>query len=199
MPTRKAFEPHFERAPDLAGFERVEEKDLAAQPYLGRADLGKVKRSFANLMYWHRPVVIIDEAHNARGALSYETFARLRPAALIEMTATPVRKGAHRSNVLYHVSAEALKAEQMIKLPIVLQAHPNWQEAVRDALLTRKRLAAEAVNEADYLRPILLLQAEDKAGEVTVEKAARPPDRAGACGGGEHRRGDGHPARSWTA
>lgn len=167
---KEAFEPHFERAPDLAGFERVEERDLAAQPYLSRADLGKVKRSFANLMYWHRPVVIIDEAHNARGSLSYETFARLRPAALIEMTATPVRKGLHRSNVLYHVSAEALKAEQMIKLPIVLQAHPNWQEAVRDALLTRKRLAAEAVNEDDYLRPILLLQAEDKAGEVTVEK-----------------------------
>lgn len=167
---KESFEPHFERAPDIAGFERVEEKDLAAQPYLSRADLGKVKRSFANLMYWHRPVVIIDEAHNARGALSYETFARLRPAALIEMTATPVRKGAHRSNVLYHVSAEALKAEQMIKLPIVLQAHPNWQEAVRDALLTRKRLAAEALSEADYLRPILLLQAEDKAGEVTVEK-----------------------------
>jgi type III restriction enzyme len=167
---KEAFEPHFERAPDLAGFERVEEKDLAAQPYLSAVDLGKVKRSFANLMFWHRPVVIIDEAHNARGALSFETFARLRPAALIEMTATPVRKGAHRSNVLYHVSAEALKAEQMIKLPIVLQAHPNWQEAVRDALLTRKRLTAEAVNEDDYLRPILLLQAEDKAGEVTVEK-----------------------------
>lgn len=167
---KEAFEPHFERAPDLAGFECVEEKDLAAQPYLTAADLGKVKRSFANLMVWHRPVVIIDEAHNARGALSYETFARLRPAALIEMTATPIRKGTHRSNVLYHVSAEALKAEQMIKLPIVLQAHPNWQEAVRDALLTRKRLAAEAVDEDDYLRPILLLQAEDKAGEVTVEK-----------------------------
>lgn len=167
---KEAFEPHFERAPELDGFEKVEEKDLAAQPYLTRADLGKVKRSFANLMYWHRPVVIIDEAHNARGALSYETFARLRPAALIEMTATPVRKGEHRSNVLFHVSAEALKTEQMIKLPIVLQAHPNWQEAVRDALLTRKRLAAQALDEADYLRPILLLQAEDKAGEITVEK-----------------------------
>ncbi|OQY66778.1 MAG: hypothetical protein B6D47_11355, partial [Rhodocyclaceae bacterium UTPRO2] len=167
---KEAFEPHFERAPDLAGFERVEEKDIAAQPYLSRADLGKVKRSFANLMCWHRPVVIVDEAQNARSHLSYETFARLRPAALIEMTATPIRKGEHRSNVLYHVSAEALKAEQMIKLPIVLQAHPNWQEAVRDALLTRKRLAAEAVNEDDYLRPILLLQAEDKSGEVTVEK-----------------------------
>lgn len=170
---KEAFEPHFSQAPNLPGFERVTEKDLEAQPYLTRADLGKVKRSFANLMYWQRPVVIIDEAHNARTALTYDTFARLRPAALIEMTATPLRQGRHRSNVLYHVSAEELKTEQMIKLPIVLQAHPNWQEAVRDALLTRKRLAAEAVNEEEYLRPILLLQAEDRAGEVTVEVLRR--------------------------
>lgn len=167
---KEAFDPHFARAPKLDGFEVVTEKDLEAQPFLTRADLGKVKRSFANLCYWHRPVVIIDEAHNARTPLSYGTFARLRPAALIEMTATPLREGKHRSNVLYHVSAEELKAEQMIKLPIVLQAHPNWQEAVRDAVLTRKKLAAEALNETDYLRPILLLQAEDKAGEVTVDK-----------------------------
>lgn len=166
---KEAFEPHFERAPDLPGFDQVSERDLEAQPYLTRADLGKIKRSFANLMYWHRPLVIVDEAHNARTALTYDTFARLNPAALVEMTATPIRKGEHRSNVLYHVSAEELKAEQMIKLPIVLQAHPNWQEAVRDALLTRKHLAEEALNEADYLRPILLLQAEDKAGEVTVD------------------------------
>jgi len=52
---KEAFEPHFERAPELPGFERVSERDLEVQPYLGRADLGKVKRSFANLMYWHRP------------------------------------------------------------------------------------------------------------------------------------------------
>jgi len=171
---KEAFEPHFERAPELPGFERVSERDLEVQPYLGRTDLGKVKRSFANLMYWHRPVVIIDEAHNARTPLSYDSFARLRPAALIEMTATPVRQGRHRSNVLYHVSAEELKAEEMIKLPIVLSAHPNWEEAVRDALLTRTRLAEEAARElaagGDYLRPILLLQAEDKRGEITVER-----------------------------
>lgn len=167
---KEAFEPHFERAPDLPGFERIVERDLEAQPYLRQADIGKIKRSFANLLYWKCPVVIIDEAHNARTPLSYDTFARLRPAALIEMTATPVRQGQNRSNVLYHVSAEELKAEQMIKLPIVLQAHPNWQEAVRDALLTRRRLADEALGEADYVRPIVLFQAEDKAGEVTVDK-----------------------------
>ncbi|MCP5277695.1 MAG: DEAD/DEAH box helicase family protein [Thiobacillus sp.] len=167
---KEAFEPHFEGAPDLAGFERVKERDLEVQPYLSRVDLGKVKRSFANLLYWHRPIVIIDEAHNARTPLSYDTFARLNPAVLIEMTATPIRKGSHRSNVLYHVSAEELKTEQMIKLPIVLHTHPNWQEAVRDALLTRHKLAEEARGEADYIRPILLFQAEDKSGEVTVER-----------------------------
>ncbi|OHC71227.1 MAG: hypothetical protein A2045_10280, partial [Rhodocyclales bacterium GWA2_65_20] len=167
---KEAFEPHFERAPELPGFERITEKDLENQPYLRREDIGKIKRSFANLMYWHRPVVIIDEAHNARTALTYDTFARLRPAALIEMTATPMRQGRNRSNVIYHVSAEELKTEQMIKLPIVLHAHPNWQEAVRDALLTRQRLAQEALGESDYIRPILLLQAEDKSGEATVEK-----------------------------
>lgn len=166
---KECFEPHFAKAPELPDFERVTEKDLAAQPYLGRQDLGRVKRSFANLMQWHRPLVIVDEAHNARTPLTYDTFARLNPAALIELTATPIREGKHRSNVLFHVSAEALKAEEMIKLPIVLHAHPNWQEAVRDALLTRKRLAAEALGEKDYIRPILLLQAENKAGEVTVE------------------------------
>jgi type III restriction enzyme len=115
-------------------------------------------------------VVIVDEAHNARTPLTYDTFARLRPAALIELTATPIRQGAHRSNVLYHVSAEALKAEQMIKLPIVLHTHPNWEETVRDALLTRKRLAAEALGESEYLRPIVLFQADNVGGEVGVDR-----------------------------
>src|SRR5690606_4576379 len=86
----------------------------------------------------------------------------------------PVRQGRQRSNVVDPVSAEELKAEERIKLPIVLSAHPNWEEAVRDALLTRTRLAEEAARElaagGDYLRPILLLQAEDKRGEVNVER-----------------------------
>jgi type III restriction enzyme len=57
----------------------------------------------------------------------------------------------------------------MIKLPIVLAPHPNWREAVRDALLTREALAREAAGEPDYVRPIVLFQAEPKGGEATVE------------------------------
>jgi len=57
------FAPHFATAPDADFFERVGENDLAAQPYLSRSDLGRIKASFANLLAWHRPIVIMDEAH----------------------------------------------------------------------------------------------------------------------------------------
>ena len=162
---REDFEPHFADAPDAPIFERVSQADLDAQPYLSQADIGKIKRSFANLLAWHRPIVIMDEAHNAQSDLSLTVLERIRPACVIEWTATP----APAQNVLYHVSAQALKAEDMIKLPIVLAPHPNWQEAVRDAVLTRARLEEAAGGEKDYVRPIALFQAEDKGGEVTFD------------------------------
>ncbi|MBN8726521.1 MAG: DEAD/DEAH box helicase family protein [Xanthomonadales bacterium] len=159
------FAPHFASAPDAAFFERVGERDLAAQPYLSRGDLGRIKASFANLLAWHRPIVIMDEAHNAQSRLSLTLLDRIRPACVVEWTATPLPE----QNVLYAVSAQELKAADMIKLPIVLAPHPNWQEAVRDAVLTREQLAAEALSEPEYVRPIVLFQAEPKGGEATVD------------------------------
>jgi type III restriction enzyme len=162
---KENFEPHFASAPDAAYFERVSERDLEAQPYLGRGDLGKIKRSFANLLAWHRPIVIMDEAHNAQSNLSLEVLKRIRPACVIEWTATPAKD----QNLLYHVSAQELKAAHMIKLPIVLAPHPNWRESVRDAVLTRDVLAREATVEPDYVRPIVLFQADQRGNEATVE------------------------------
>lgn len=162
---KESFEPHFAGAPDAAFFERVGERDLEAQPYLGRADLGKIKRSFANLLAWRRPIVIMDEAHNAQSKLSLEVLKRIRPACVIEWTATP----ATDQNLLYHVSAQELKDAHMIKLPIVLAPHPNWQESVRDAVLTRDVLARDAAAEPDYVRPIVLFQADQRDSEATVE------------------------------
>ena len=166
---KEDFEPHFSGVADEPYFERVSQADLDAneslRKLLGPTGVGKVKRSFANLLACHRPIVIMDEAHNARGDLSYEVFRRIRPACVIEWTATPARD----QNVLYHVSAQELKAEDMIKLPIVLSPHPNWREAVRDAVLSRERLAQAALGEADYVRPIALLQADAINGEVPVD------------------------------
>lgn len=163
---KESFEPHFAAAPDADFFECITEDDLVEQPYLKRSDIGKIKKSFANLLAWHRPIVIVDEAHNATSNLSGEVLKRIRPACVIEWTATPARD----QNVLYHVSAQELKSEDMIKLPIVLSPHPNWQEAVRDAVLTRQKLAEVAAGEDDYIRPIVLFQADAINGEVPFEK-----------------------------
>lgn len=161
----EAFAPHFAGAPDADFFERVSGRDLERHPYLTHGDLGRIKASFANLLAWHRPIVIMDEAHNAQTALSLALLERIRPACVIEWTATPLPE----QNVLYHVSAQELKSAHMIKLPIVLAPHPNWHEAVRDAVLNRDALAAEALREPDYVRPIVLFQAEPVGGEATVE------------------------------
>lgn len=147
----------------------VKEPDLIAQPFLTQADLGKIKASLANWLHLHNPIIIVDEAHNSRTQNSFETLKRFNPSAIVELTATPV-KG---SNVLYHVSAQELKNEEMIKLPIMLMEHiTGWQDAVRDAILTQRKLELLAQSEPDYLRPIVLFQAEPKGKPITVEVLA---------------------------
>ncbi|ECI4150693.1 DEAD/DEAH box helicase family protein [Salmonella enterica] len=144
----------------------IKESDLIAQSFLTQADLGKIKASLANWLHLHNPIIIVDEAHNSRTQNSFETLKRFNPSAIVELTATPV-KG---SNVLYHVSAQELKNEEMIKLPIILMEHvTGWQDAVRDAILTQRKLELLAQKEPDYLRPIVLFQAEPKGKQITVE------------------------------
>ena len=125
----------------------------------------QIKFSFRNLLALHRPLVIVDEAHNNTSSLSYEVLQRVNAACVVEFTATP----AADSNVLHNVSATELKAEEMIKLPIRLTEHKSWEDAVRDSILTRQRLHDIAAKDTDYIRPIILFQAEEKGHEVTKE------------------------------
>ena len=167
------FEPHFSSLPastiESALLETVRVEDLQDNG-LSKRELGKVKYSFANLLALHNPIVIVDEAHNARSALSFDMLRRIHPATIIEFTATPDTSNSSASNVLFNVSAAELKAEEMIKLPIMLAEEPQgWQQAVADAVTNRKRLADAALNDKDYIRPIALYQAEPKNGSVTVE------------------------------
>ncbi len=149
--------------------EKVSAADLAepGQSYLTAADLGRVKHSLANLLALARPLVVVDEAHNAKTDTTFETLRRVAPSAILELTATPVPK---KTNVLYSVSARELQAEDMIKLPVMLAEHKAWPDAVRDAVLRRRHLEAEASHENRYLRPIVLFQAQDKTGEVPPER-----------------------------
>ena len=135
-------------------------------PGLERTDAGAVRFSFANLMHLHRPLLIMDEAHKTGSKLSREIYGRINPTVLIEFTATP--KGFN--NILYSVSAQELKDEDMIKMPVMLAETDTWQGAVNSAIHKRAELQhwAEKDHE-DHIRPIVLFQAQKKGEEVTVD------------------------------
>ena len=150
------FEPHFAHIPD-------------STPGLQRFDDGKIKFSFVNLMAFHRPLVIVDEAHKAGTSLSFDMLAALCPSCIVEFTATPNTDLRDGSNVLFRASASEVKAAEMIKLPIILTEHPDWQSAIHEAIETRARLAETAKEDPAYIRPLALFQAQDRGQEVTVE------------------------------
>ena len=120
-------------------------------------------QSFVDAIRLRHPFVIVDEAHNQGTPLAFETLARFEPSAILELTATPDRSR-QPSNVLFSVGASALQAAEMIKMPLDLVRRENWLDALRDAIACLNKLQAKAEAEratsGDYLRPIMLLQAE---------------------------------------
>ena len=149
-------EPHFTQlAATASGLELLES--------------GGPKFSFANLMHLHRPLMIVDEAHNAVTGLTREMQGRVNPCAIVEFTATPRLN----SNILHSVSASNLKAEEMVKLPVMLAEHDTWQDAVNGAVAARRALAEVAAGDPDGIRPIVLFQAQKRNEEVTVAALKR--------------------------
>lgn len=124
-----------------------------------------VPYSLANVLRLRRPFVVVDEAHNSRTELAFDTLARFCPSGIMELTATPDMERTP-SNVLHSVSAAQLKAEQMIKLPVVLETEQNWQHCLSNGIARRNGLQALADEErrggAPYLRPIVLIQSEPR-------------------------------------
>lgn len=151
-------EPHFVNiTSNTDALERIEADKEGA---------GKIKNSFANLLHINNPIVIVDEAHKAVTDLNREMMNRINPACIIEFTATPNEK---ESNVLHRTSALELKTEEMIKLPIILAEHQTWQQSITAACLMQNKLMQSAKLEKEYIRPIILIQAENKNLEVTEE------------------------------
>lgn len=141
---------------------------------------GKPLPSLVNVLRLRRPIVIVDEAHNARTDLSFTTLGTVMPSCIIEFSATPARKKMP-SNVLHYVSAAELKAADMVKLPLkVVTRHPSQKDQLLGEAITLRsdleRLAtAEGQATGEYLRPILLIQAvrvddcEDLRERLTTE------------------------------
>ena len=129
--------------------------------------------SLANVLRLRRPFVVVDEAHNSRTELAFDMLARFRPSGVMELTATPDLERTP-SNVLHSVSAAELKAEEMIKLPVILETEPNWQQCLADAIGRRDALHKLADEDrragAAYLRPLVLIQSEPRrAGIETLD------------------------------
>jgi len=146
-----------------------------AKPFLEYVPGGSPIPSLVNVFRLRSPIVIVDEAHNARTDLSFATLARFRPSCILEFTATPATEE-KPSNVLHAVSAAELNAEEMIKLPIRLEAREDWKELLEDALTVRADLEKTANTEqkktGEYIRPVMLIQAQPKRKDqetLTVE------------------------------
>ena len=137
---------------------------------------GTVPYSLANVLRMRRPFLVIDEAHNARTEIRFNTFERFNPSGVMELTATP-DTDKQPSNVLHSVGAVELKAEQMIKLPVLLEAEPDWQQCLGDAIARRGELQkladGEHRNGAPYLRPLVLIQSEPRRQGIDTLDAER--------------------------
>lgn len=119
------------------------------------------------------PVVIVDESHNAVSELSTEMLNVLNPSFVLDLTATPRES----SNIISFVTAQELKNENMVKLPVIIQNNSKIEGVIGNALHLRRVLELKAKEceknyGTSYIRPIVLFQAQPKSGEeaTTFEK-----------------------------
>src|SRR5712692_9662137 len=154
---RKAYEPAGALSHHFASLPADLEAKLEKRPD------GSIPHSLANVLRLWRPIVTMDEAHNARTPLSFDTLARFNPSCVIEFTATPETRynpeqELFASNVLQHVSAAELKAAEMVKLPIKLRIHSDWKEVIAEAVQMQRNLEQVAQEEerrqtGEHIRP----------------------------------------------
>lgn len=118
------------------------------------------------------PLVIVDESHHARSDLSLEMLGNFNPCFVLDLTATPKKT----SNIISYVDAVQLKAEHMVKLPIIVYNRDSQNEVIIDSIDLRNRLEqlaqVEQAKTGHYIRPIALFQAQPKGKEesTTFEK-----------------------------
>ena len=107
------------------------------------------------------PVVVVDESHNAKSELSMAMLKNLNPSFVLSMTATPTE----RSNIISYANARELKRENMVKLPVIVYNRPDRASVIHDAVKLRGVLEKKAKVNNEYIRPIVLFQAQPKNGD----------------------------------
>ena len=162
---QKKYKVYQENGALLSHFENIDEAD-----YLEKDEEGTVINSLANVVRLSNPLIVIDEGHKTTTQLSIDFIKDLNPSFIIEYTATP----RDRSNILVDIHAGELKAEQMVKIPIVLESAAQWQNALVRGIEKRDELEKETKKlKGEYIRPIALLQAQPKNKDghtITVDQ-----------------------------
>lgn len=115
-----------------------------------------------------KPLVVVDESHNAESPLSVDMLSNLNPSFIFDLTATP----RNNSNIISYVDAMRLKKQNMVKLPVIVANQRTQEDVINAALKMRHQLEEYAkqdeANSGQYIRPIVLFQAEPKNKEDTT-------------------------------
>ena len=144
---QKKYKVYQENGSLLSHFENLHNDDN-----LEKDEEGTVINSLANVVRLSNPLIVIDEGHKTATKLSIDFIKDLNPSFIIEYSATPRSE----SNILVEVHASELKAEQMVKIPIVLESSAQWQNAVERGIEKRIELEKGAKKiKGEYIRPLL--------------------------------------------
>lgn len=126
---------------------------------------GTDESALINVIRAMNPVCIVDESHNAGSKLSKEMLANFNPSLILDLTATPRED----SNIISYVDAAQLKTCHMVKLPVIVYNHHSRKEVISNAIQLRKSLEDQAKAQrgagGDYIRPIVLFQAQPDTGQ----------------------------------
>lgn len=139
------------------------DKLLAEHPDLETTETGAIKHSLFNVLKTTRPIIVLDEAHNAYTRKRRLRLSEFNPRFILELSATP-EIGV--SNILVDVPGAALKREEMIKLPLNIHNIENvdWKYTLSKAKERLDTLEQEAYQlrgeSGRYIRPIMLIRVE---------------------------------------
>lgn len=121
-----------------------------------------------NVMRTLKPIVVVDESHNAESTLSVDMLRNLNPSFIFDLTATP----RDNSNIISYVDALRLKKQNMVKLPVIVANQRSQEDVIMAALNMRCQLEEFAKKAEEkgggYIRPIVLFQAEPKNKDDTT-------------------------------
>lgn len=124
--------------------------------------------SLMQVLSFLNPVCVIDESHNFTSELRVDALNWINPCFVLNLTATPRED----SNIVSFVDAMKLKKSNMVKLPIIVYNHRTTNDVINSAIQMQRSLEQRAVamevQGGQYIRPIVLFQAQPRTGEENV-------------------------------